>query len=164
LNDWTTSGILRQNAYMDAYLVLNGPNLNLLGQREPDRYGLTTLPEIHAHMQQLAQHYGVQITCFQSNHEGQLIDRIQAAKPEGITGIIINPGALSHTSVAIRDALAAVQIPFVEVHLTNIAARESFRHFSYLSGLAEGTITGLGVQGYILALLSFIHKDHPLWI
>lgn len=133
-------------------LVLHGPNLNLLGTREPDIYGRTTLADIHAMMEARAHADGVQIESFQSNSEGGLIDRVQAAGAEGIEFIIINPGGYTHTSVALRDALAAVRIPFVEVHLSNIHAREAFRHHSYFSDIAVGTICGLGAQGYALAL------------
>jgi len=133
-------------------LVLHGPNLNLLGTREPDVYGRTTLADIHTMMEARARADGVQIESFQSNSEGGLIDRVQAAGAEGIEFIIINPAGYTHTSVALRDALAAVAIPFVEVHLSNIHAREDFRHHSYFSDIAVGTICGLGAQGYALAL------------
>lgn len=133
-------------------LVLHGPNLNLLGTREPDVYGHTTLADIHAVMEARAHAVGVQIESFQSNSEGGLIDRVQAAGAEGIEFIIINPGGYTHTSVALRDALAAVRIPFIEVHLSNIHAREAFRQHSYFSEIAVGTICGLGAQGYALAL------------
>lgn len=133
-------------------LVLHGPNLNLLGTREPEVYGRTTLADIHGMMEARAHADGVQIESFQSNSEGGLIDRVQAAGAEGIEFIIINPGGYTHTSVALRDALAAVRIPFVEVHLSNIYAREAFRHHSYFSDIAVGTIVGLGAQGYALAL------------
>jgi 3-dehydroquinate dehydratase-2 len=133
-------------------LVLHGPNLNMLGTREPDVYGRTTLADIHAMMEARAHRDGVQIESFQSNSEGGLIDRVQAAGAEGIEFIIINPGGYTHTSVALRDALAAVRIPFIEVHLSNIFARETFRHHSYFSEIAVGTICGLGAQGYALAL------------
>ena len=133
-------------------LVLHGPNLNLLGNREPDIYGRTTLADIHTMMEARAHADGVQLESFQSNSEGGLIDRVQAAGAEGIEFIIINPGGYTHTSVALRDALAAVRIPFVEVHLSNIHAREAFRHHSYFSDIAVGTICGLGAQGYALAL------------
>ncbi|MDR0715829.1 MAG: type II 3-dehydroquinate dehydratase [Azoarcus sp.] len=132
-------------------LVLHGPNLNLLGTREPDIYGRTTLADIHVAMESRARADGVQLESFQSNHEGQLIDRIQAAAVEGIDFIIINPAAYTHTSIALRDALAAVRIPFVEVHLSNIHARESFRRRSYFSELAVGVICGLGAHGYLAA-------------
>jgi 3-dehydroquinate dehydratase-2 len=133
-------------------LVLHGPNLNLLGSREPGIYGRTTLADIHAVMEARARADGIQIESFQSNSEGGLIDRVQAAGVEGIEFIIINPAGYTHTSVALRDALAAVAIPFVEVHLSNIFAREGFRHHSYFSDLALGVISGLGAQGYELAL------------
>ena len=133
-------------------LVLHGPNLNLLGTREPEVYGRTTLADIHTMMEARAHADGVQLESFQSNSEGGLIDRVQAAGAEGIEFIIINPAGYTHTSVALRDALAAVDIPFVEVHLSNIHARESFRHHSYFSAIAVGVICGLGAQGYALAL------------
>jgi 3-dehydroquinate dehydratase-2 len=133
-------------------LVLHGPNLNLLGSREPGIYGRTTLADIHVAMEARARVDGVQIESFQSNSEGGLIDRIQAARAEGIEFIIINPAGYTHTSVALRDALAAVAIPFIEIHLSNVFARESFRQHSYFSDLAVGVISGLGAQGYELAL------------
>ena len=133
-------------------LVLHGPNLNLLGSREPDIYGRTTLADIHASMDSRARASGVRLESFQSNHEGELIDRVQAAGSEGVSFIIINPAAYTHTSVALRDALAAVRIPFIEVHLSNVHAREPFRQHSYFSDLAVGVICGLGHQGYELAL------------
>ena len=133
-------------------LVLHGPNLNLLGTREPDIYGRTTLSDIHEAMTSRAKADGVMLESFQSNAEGQLIDRIQAAVSEGIDYIIINPAGYSHTSIALRDALSAVAIPFVEVHLSNIHRREAFRHHSYFSEIAVGVICGLGAQGYLAAL------------
>lgn len=133
-------------------LVLHGPNLNLLGTREPETYGSTTLAEIDRTLVAQATAAGAQCQTFQSNHEGALVDRIQAARQEGVNFIIINPAAYTHTSVAIRDALAAVDIPFIEVHLSNVHAREPFRHKSYLSALAVGVICGLGARGYQLAL------------
>lgn len=133
-------------------LVLNGPNLNLLGTREPQIYGATTLPMIEAELKQLAAVAGESLQCFQSNHEGALIDRIHAARTDGTTFILINPGGLTHTSVALRDALAGVALPFIEIHISNVHAREAFRHHSYLSGIATGVIVGLGVNGYRLAL------------
>lgn len=137
---------------MPRILVLHGPNLNLLGRREPEIYGHTTLADIHTAMEARGRAAGVQIESFQSNSEGELIDRVQSAAIEGIEFIIINPGGYSHTSVALRDALAAVAIPFIEVHLSNIHAREEFRHHSYFSAIAVGVICGLGAQGYELAL------------
>ncbi|MGL4408211.1 type II 3-dehydroquinate dehydratase [Zoogloea sp.] len=133
-------------------LVLHGPNLNLLGRREPTIYGHTTLADIHLAMESRAKADGVLLESFQSNHEGELIDRIQAASTEGVNFIIINPAAYTHTSVGMRDALAGVAIPFVEVHLSNVHAREPFRHHSYFSDKAVGVICGLGAQGYQLAL------------
>ncbi len=133
-------------------LVLHGPNLNLLGAREPDIYGRTTLADIHGAMESRAKAQAVVVESFQSNHEGQLIDRVQAAAAEGVGYIIINPAGYTHTSVALRDALAAVAIPFVEVHLSNIHAREPFRTHSYFSDKAVGVICGLGAQGYMAAL------------
>jgi 3-dehydroquinate dehydratase-2 len=135
-----------------AVLVLQGPNLNLLGTREPEVYGAQTLDQIHQDLQQLAGELSLQLATFQSNSEGALVDRIQAARNEGIDFILINPGAYTHTSVAIRDALAGVAIPFIEVHLSNIYQRETFRHHSFLSDIAVGVICGLGSQGYELAL------------
>jgi 3-dehydroquinate dehydratase-2 len=133
-------------------LVLHGPNLNLLGAREPDIYGRTTLADIHTAMDSRARAAGVLLESFQSNHEGQLIDRVQAAASEGVGFIIINPAGYTHTSVALRDALAAVAIPYVEVHLSNIHAREAFRQHSYFSDQATGVVCGLGAYGYLAAL------------
>jgi 3-dehydroquinate dehydratase-2 len=133
-------------------LVLHGPNLNLLGTREPAVYGSTTLPDIDRELQQIAREAGGSLQSLQSNHEGVLIDRVHAARTDGTDFIVINPGAFTHTSVALRDALAGVAIPFVEVHLSNVHRREPFRHHSYFSDLAEGVIVGLGAQGYSLAL------------
>ena len=133
-------------------LVLHGPNLNLLGAREPEIYGHTTLAEIHARMEARARTDGVLVESYQSNSEGGLIDRVQSAASEGIGFIIINPGGYTHTSVSLRDALLAVAIPFIEVHLSNPHAREAFRHKSFFSDIAVGVICGLGAQGYDLAL------------
>ena len=133
-------------------LILHGPNLNLLGTREPEVYGRQTLADIDALLAAQAQAAGVALCSFQSNHEGTLVDRVQAAARDGTRFIVINPAAYTHTSVALRDALAAVAIPFVEVHLSNIHRREAFRQHSYFSELAEGVICGLGAQGYQLAL------------
>jgi len=133
-------------------LLLNGPNLNLLGTREPAVYGATTLADIEQAATSQAAAAGASISCFQSNHEGALIDRIHAARQEAVDAIVINPGGLTHTSVALRDALAAVDIPFVEVHLSNIYKREEFRHHSFLSAIAQGTICGLGADGYRFAI------------
>ena len=139
-------------------LLLNGPNLNLLGTREPATYGTTTLADIEASFASEGTALGLQVATFQSNHEGQLIDRIHAARDEGVRFIVINPGALTHTSVALRDALAGVAIPFIEIHISNVHARESFRHHSYLSDIAAGVIVGLGSLGYRLALQAAAEK------
>ena len=133
-------------------LLLNGPNLNLLGTREPEVYGATTLADIERDAKAQAEAAGATLACFQSNHEGALIDRIHAARGEGVDAIVINPGGLTHTSVALRDALAGVAIRFVEVHISNIYKRETFRHHSFLSAIADGTICGLGVDGYRFAI------------
>jgi 3-dehydroquinate dehydratase-2 len=133
-------------------LVLHGPNLNLLGTREPQVYGSTTLEQINAELAKIANDRGVKLESFQSNHEGALIDRVHAARTDGTAFIIINPGAFTHTSIALRDAFAGVALPFVEVHLSNVHRREPFRHHSYFSDIAEGVIVGLGVAGYRLAL------------
>lgn len=133
-------------------LLINGPNLNLLGTREPEIYGSTTLADVERAAAVQATAAGAACSSFQSNHEGALIDRIQAANAEGVDAIVINPGGLTHTSVALRDALAGVAIPFVEVHVSNIHQREAFRHHSYLSAIATGVICGLGVDGYRAAI------------
>jgi 3-dehydroquinate dehydratase-2 len=133
-------------------LVLNGPNLNLLGTREPAIYGGRTLADIEAELADVARKYSADVAFFQSNHEGALVDRIHDARTDGTTFLIINAGAYTHTSIAIRDALAAVALPFIEVHLSNVDRREAFRHHSMLSELAVGTIAGLGASGYRYAL------------
>ena len=133
-------------------LVVNGPNLNLLGTREPERYGTLTLAAIEDTLGEQAKQAGAKLTCCQSNSEPELVERIQRARSEGVDFIIINPAAYTHTSVAMRDALAAVAIPFVEVHLSNVHAREPFRRQSYFSDLAAGVVSGLGAKGYELAL------------
>ena len=133
-------------------LVLNGPNLNLLGTREPHIYGSTTLADIERDLSGLAAARYASVSFFQSNHEGALVDRIQAASGEAVDFIIINAGALTHTSVALRDALAAVAIPFIEVHLSNVHRREDFRHRSFMADLAVGIVAGLGPAGYRCAL------------
>jgi 3-dehydroquinate dehydratase-2 len=133
-------------------LLLNGPNLNLLGTREPDVYGSGTLADIESAAITQAESANATLAVFQSNHEGALIDRIHAARLERVDAIIINPGGLTHTSVALRDALAGVAIPFIEVHISNVHQRESFRHHSYLSGIAKGVICGLGIDGYRMAI------------
>jgi 3-dehydroquinate dehydratase-2 len=142
-------------------LVLHGPNLNLLGTREPAVYGSTTLDQIDAELRTIASKAGAALDTFQSNHEGALIDRVQAARTDGTEFIIINPAALTHTSVGLRDALAGVGLPFVEVHLSNVHKREPFRHHSYFSDLAEGVICGLGAAGYRLALEFALGRTRP---
>ncbi len=137
---------------MAKILLLNGPNLNLLGQREPGLYGTRTLAEIEADLQAAARAAGHELDACQSNSEGAVVDQIHAARQAGAAFILINPGALTHTSIALRDALLAVQIPFIEIHLSNIHAREPFRQRSYLADVATGVITGLGPLGYELAL------------
>ena len=132
-------------------LVLHGPNLNLLGQREPGLYGSDTLPDIDAELSQQAERLGAQLECFQSNHEGALVDRIQQAAGS-VDGVLINAGAYTHTSIAIRDALLGVALPFVELHLSNVHAHEPFRHHSYLADKAVGVICGFGPISYYLAL------------
>lgn len=139
-------------ALSKSILVLHGPNLNLLGTREPQHYGHTTLDDINQALKSRGAQCGVVVDTFQSNHEGALIDRVQRAALDGVDFILINPAGYTHTSVALRDALAAVGIPFVEVHLSNVHAREAFRQHSYFSGLALGVIAGLGAQGYEFAL------------
>lgn len=139
-------------------LVLHGPNLNLLGTREPEQYGRTTLADINLALSRRAEAAGIDLETFQSNHEGALIERIHAAREQGVRAIVINPAGYTHTSVALRDALAAVEIPFVEVHLSNVYAREPFRHHSYFSALAIGVISGLGSEGYLLALEYLLNK------
>lgn len=133
-------------------LVINGPNLNLLGRREPSVYGATSLEEIESALRRKALSIGVEVDFFQSNHEGELIDRIQKAPSMGFGAFIINPGGYTHTSVALRDALLAVNLPFVEVHLSKAASREPFRQVNYFSDIAAGTISGMGPLGYEIAL------------
>ena len=142
-------------------LVINGPNLNLLGSREPQTYGSTTLAMVEASLQGLAAEHGAALECFQSNHEGALIDRIHTARTEAVDAIVINPGGLTHTSVALRDALAGVAIPFVEVHISNVHRREEFRHHSYLSGIAVAVMAGFGVAGYSLAMRFLLDGGVP---
>ncbi|MDH4135032.1 MAG: type II 3-dehydroquinate dehydratase [Gammaproteobacteria bacterium] len=142
---------------MSEILVLNGPNLNLLGTREPEHYGQDTLEGINGRLSKVAKDAGVGIQFFQSNAEHELITRVQEAIRQKIAFILINPAGFTHTSVALRDALAASNIPFIEVHLSNIHSRESFRKHSYFSDLARGVISGLGAQSYELALAAAIH-------
>lgn len=137
---------------MKTILVIHGPNLNLLGQREPGIYGTTTLDDINTQLKALAAKNGVTLDIVQSNHEGDIVDRIGQAPQAGVAAILINPAAYTHTSVAIRDAVAAVSIPTVEVHLSNVYAREDFRHTSLIAPVAHGQISGFGVQSYLLGL------------
>ncbi|MEY2777076.1 MAG: hypothetical protein RLY30_1174 [Pseudomonadota bacterium] len=141
--------------------VLHGPNLNRLGLREPAIYGQTTLEEINARLIALGAQHQAQVEAFQSNHEGELIDRVHQAADRHIDGILINPGAFTHTSVALRDAFAAVALPFIEVHISNVFRREPFRHHSYFSDLALGVICGLGPFGYEAGLQSLLHTLNP---
>jgi 3-dehydroquinate dehydratase-2 len=143
---------------MTQILLLNGPNLNLLGTREPEVYGRETLADVEAMVTAVASARGATVACLQSNHEGVLIDRIHAARLDGTRAIVINPGGLTHTSVALRDALAGVALPFFEVHVSNVHRRESFRHHSYLSELAAGIVIGLGVRGYAMAVEAAIDR------
>ena len=146
---------------MPKILLINGPNLNLLGTREPQVYGVETLAEVEAMVKKLGVSRGVAVDCFQSNHEGALIDRIHAARLDGTGQIVINPGGLTHTSVALRDALAGVAIPFIEVHVSNVHRREAFRHHSFLSEIAAGVIVGFGVAGYAMAANAAIDRLAP---
>ena len=144
-------------------LVLHGPNLNLLGTREPHLYGSTTLAEIDAQLVAVGKDLGAEVVTFQSNHEGALIDRIHAVRADGVSGILINPGGLTHSSVSLRDALAAVGLPVVEVHLSNIHAREEFRRHSYVAPVSVGQVSGFGAESYHLALrgiLSTLKDSH----
>ncbi|HHH43514.1 MAG TPA: type II 3-dehydroquinate dehydratase [Gammaproteobacteria bacterium] len=146
---------------MSKFLILNGPNLNLLGSREPGHYGVASLDDVNKKLGEAAQAAGVKLLTFQSNSESELIDNIHAAPHEDIDFIIFNPAAFTHTSVALRDALLAVEIPFIEVHLSNVHAREEFRSHSYFSDIAVGVISGLGPVGYELAFqaaLSYLEK------
>lgn len=145
---------------MKTILVLHGPNLNLLGSREPDVYGRITLNEINDRLMALAGTNGAHLFCFQSNAEAELVERVQHARADGTDFIIINPAAFTHTSVALRDALAAVAIPFIEVHLSNVFAREAFRKESFFSDLAIGVISGLGASGYEYAVQYALHHKN----
>ena len=143
---------------MASILVLHGPNLNLLGEREPEVYGHTTLHDINARLEEIARERGHHLLSMQSNAEYELVERVQDARHEGVNFILINPAAFTHTSVALRDALAAVAIPFIEIHLSNVHAREEFRQHSLFSDLAVGVICGLGAQGYELGLQAAINQ------
>lgn len=142
---------------MKKILIINGPNLNLLGTREPEIYGKFTLADIENTLKDFAKKMNVEIECYQSNHEGEIVDKIGNAK-NNFDGIIINPAAYTHTSVAIRDAISSVQMPAVEVHISNIYSREQFRHNSFIAPVAVGQISGLGIKGYLLALEYFAGK------
>ena len=139
-------------------LVLNGPNLNLLGSREPEVYGTDTLKDIEENLKSISKNHNVNIRFYQPNSENELINELHTAKQENVDAIIINPGAFTHTSIALRDAFLGVDIPFIEVHISNIYRREEFRKKSFLSDISEGLITGLGVSGYEFALLSIIKR------
>ena len=143
---------------MSKFMLLNGPNLNLLGSREPEIYGSATLEDIEKKLDAIASESSHELLWFQSNAEHDLVDRIHLAKKEDVKCIIFNPGAFTHSSIALRDALSGVGIPFIEVHISNIYSREDFRQNSFLSDIAEGVISGLGVEGYKLALKSGIEK------
>lgn len=142
---------------MSVFLLINGPNLNLLGSREPEVYGATRLADIEARCVSLAAELGHELSCFQSNAEHELINRVQQAATDGVDFIILNPGGLTHTSIALRDALLAVEIPFIEIHLSNTFAREDFRHNSYFSDIASSCLFGFGAHGYELALQAASH-------
>jgi len=135
----------------DRILILNGPNLNLLGTREPETYGTTTLSDVHAACERLGAELGFEVSTFQSNHEGELVGKLQEAGRDGV-GVVFNPGAYSHTSIALRDAIEGARTMVVEVHISNIHARERFRHHSYVTAVAKGMICGLGTEGYLLAI------------
>lgn len=143
---------------MSAVLVIHGPNLNLLGTREPEIYGYDTLEDINGRLSVQAENAGLVCMTFQSNSEAELIERVHGARHDGTTFILINPGAFTHTSVALRDALTGVALPFIEVHLSNVHAREPFRRHSYLSDVAVGVICGLGAQGYGLAMQAALQR------
>ena len=142
---------------MSVFLLINGPNLNLLGSREPEVYGATRLSDIEARCAELAREMGHELSCFQSNAEHELIDRVHKAATDGVDFIILNPGGFTHTSVALRDAFLAVRIPFIEIHLSNTFAREEFRHNSYFSDIANSCLFGFGAHGYELALQAASH-------
>ena len=143
---------------MTKYMLLNGPNLNLLGTREPEIYGSETLQDIETNLLAIAKEVNCDLICHQSNAEHELVDLVHSARDEEVKCIIINPGALTHSSIALRDALSGVGIPFIEIHISNIYAREDFSQVSYLSDIAQGVISGLGIEGYELALKTAFKK------
>ena len=143
---------------MASLLLINGPNLNLLGSREPGVYGETNLADVESRLTSLAKEQGHDLDCFQSNAEHEIVDRVQKAAGDKVNFILLNPGAFTHTSIAIRDALLAVSIPFIEIHLSNVFAREDFRHNSYFSDIAAGCLFGLGAYGYELGLSAAIRQ------
>ncbi len=146
---------------MSSILVLHGPNLNLLGLREPGVYGTLTMDDINAKMIELGKELGFEVRCYQSNHEGALIDALHEARTRD-AGVVFNPGGYTHTSVALRDAISAINLPVVEVHLSNVHAREEFRHKSMISAVCSGTISGLGVQSYLLGLRGLVEKNQKI--
>lgn len=139
-------------------LVLNGPNLNLLGRREPEVYGHQSLADLENLCSEWGASLGAAVVCRQSNYEGQLLEWLHGAQAEGVRGVVLNPGGLTHTSVALRDAVAGINLPVIEVHLSNVHARETFRHHSYVSAVCVGTVTGLGVDGYYAALYTLARR------
>ena len=143
---------------MASLLLINGPNLNLLGTREPGVYGETNLADVESGLSAIARELGHNLACFQSNAEHEIVDRVQQARIDAVNFILLNPGAFTHTSIAIRDALLAVSIPFIEIHLSNVFAREEFRHSSYFSDIAAGCLFGLGAYGYELALQAALQQ------
>ena len=143
---------------MTKYMLLNGPNLNLLGTKEPEIYGSETVQDIETNLLAIAKEVNCDLICHQSNAEHELVDLVHSAREEEVKCIIINPGALTHSSIALRDALSGVGIPFIEIHISNIYAREDFRQVSYLSDIAQGVISGLGIEGYELALRTALKK------
>lgn len=146
---------------MSIVLVINGPNLNLLGTREPGIYGSFTLDDVNAQLQRLAQQLSIRLSIHQSNHEGKIVDLIHQARIDNVAGILINAGAYTHTSIAIRDAISAVRVPTVEVHVSNVYAREEFRHHSYIAPVVLGQISGFGLESYTLGLRALASKIEP---
>lgn len=140
-------------------LVMNGPNLNRLGKREPEAYGTFTLAELEHELEEFAYSNGIELTCSQSNHEGEIIDWLQQAERQNLDGVVLNAGAFTHTSVAIRDAIASIQVPVIEVHISNIYKREAFRHHSYLAPVVQGQITGFGKDVYFLGLHALLLRN-----